>query len=426
MVSMPVESTYKPPVWTSLSLAQYAEIMGINPIQFMSGASNVLFPSTGCTDRWRQYPWQDPDKASREELAREIHQAEKDIAAELGYWPGLLWTEGERIAYPKYYKPSWTRAAGTTVTGRVKSIVPRFGKFIAQGVRSAELIGNANVVLSDEDGDGYKETATITQATSYTDPYEHRIFLAGESGKAEFEIRPVTTKVISGGTLTITLPVWLLFEPTKLAAFPGSDGFQNLDPFDAANIVDTVDVYRITADPSQGTQFTWSETGTLVDDIGPTTQMAALEPQISHRIVDAVTVTPATYDAGTGLFTQTQFSVGREPDYVELAYLSGDFVADSRSGEYKLQTDLARAIAWMATARLPRALCTQCETLQATEKRLRFDLAVSVDGSTSNVRFVSPDVLRCPFGTRQGEVYAWSVVRTRFKEGDVAPSVAVF
>jgi hypothetical protein len=421
-----VISTFKPPVVTALSLAEYANLMGINPIQFMSGLSNAVFPSTGCTDRWRQYPWQDEDKTSRDELAREIHQAEKDIAAQLGYWPGRLWTEGEFVVYPHYYKRAWTSASGTNVAGYYKSVSPKHGKFIDQGVRSVELVGTATVLPVDEDGDSYEETALLSIATSYTNPYELKVFYAGEGGAQEYEIRPVTEKSISGGTLEIRLPVWLLFKPELLAAMPGSDGYQELDPFDQNNLVETVDIYRVTVDRSQGNLFHWNGSSTLADDVVNTTQTIALEPKVEHRIVSAVTLTPATYNAGADSFAVAQFAVAREPDQIELAYLSGDFQADAKAGEYRVPDDLAQAIMSMATARLSRPLCSQCQNVQEKEKRLRFDMALSVVGDSSDVRFVRPDVLRCPFGTRVGEVTAWDIVRARTKEGDIAPQVAAF
>lgn len=420
---------YRPPVHTALSLAEYAEIIGINPIQFLSGNSSSYFPSTGCTDRWRQYAWQDEAKVSRDELAREIRQAEFDIAAELGYYPGHHWIEGEKKHYPRHYRKAWTTASGVDVRGYYKSVKLKYGKFIGAGVRDVDFVASASFTgssmqLLDEDGDGFNETLFITVATSHTDPYAHKVYFPGMSGDMLWEIKPATTKEIVGANIEIRMPVWLFFNPDILAAFPGSDGYQDLDPADPANLVSEVDIYYETVDPSEGNLFHWLESGQLQDDCGATTQTVCVE----GRLVDAghVTVTPAEYDVAESAFTVQPFTVAREPDYAEISYLSGDYEEDIRSGEKRVPSDLAKAIAWMATARLPRPLCTQCQNIKDKEKRLRTDLAFSADGTTGDVRFVTIDILRSPFGTRIGEVEAWMVVKARIKDGDIAPRVAVF
>ncbi len=423
--------TYKPPVVTALSLSEYAAIMGVNPIQFMSGSTLGLFPNTGCTDRWRQYPWQDEAKVSRDELAREILQAERDIASQLGYYPGLLWREGETINYPKYFKRGYTTVSGTNVAGYYKIVRPKYGKIVEPGTRQVEFIasavyGSINYSLVDEDGDGFNETALISVPTSYTSTYRHKVYFTGKDGKPEWEIRPATNKQISLGTLEIRIPVWLLFDPELLAAFPGEKGFQDLDPSVIANLVNTVDVYYETTDPSDGNLFHWNESAQLRDDIEHTTQLAALEAQVTHRVKDIVSVTPALYDAGTQKFTPTTFAVAREPDYVEISYLSGDFEQDERTGLWAVPSDLAQAITFITTARLSRPLCVQCQNVKDKERRLRTDLAISVDGETAEVRFVTRDILRNPFGTKLGEVEAWRIIKDRIEDGEIAVKAAAF
>lgn len=426
-----VSSVFTPPEVTALSLMEYAEIMGINPIQFMSGDSTGYFPSTGCTDRWRQYAWQDEAKTSRDELAREIRQAELDIASELGYMPGLTWYSSELVNYPKYYRRAWTTVSGTKVDGYYKSVKLRQGKLFAPGLRTATYVGtasfaSASMAYADDDGDGFNETIVITVPTTYTSIYDHKVYYSNMGGGEEWEIRPATKKLISSNTLEVRMPVWLLFKPELLAALPGDSGYTDIDPSVQANLVAAVDVYYETADPSQGNLAHWNESAQLIDDTDHTTQLVAIEGHVVHRTISDVTITPATYDAGTGAFTVVPFTVAREPDYIELAYCGGDYIEDSRRGMRIVPHDLAQAIAWMATARLPRPLCTQCQNVKDKEKRLRTELAYSVDGTSGDVRFVTIDVLRNPFGTKLGEVEAWKIVKNRIKEGDISPKVAVF
>lgn len=415
---------YQPPVVTALSLAEYGAIMGLNPIQFMSGSATGLFESTGCSDKWMQYSWQDEARTSRDELAKEIQQAELDIASELGYYPGQEWTENESQPYPKYFKHKYTTASGINLAGYYKSVQLARGKFISAGARSVDLIGQATYAegtleFLDEDGDSFAETAKITLATTESSIYNHKVFIADQDGLAEWEVRPVWSKELSGDNIIIRLPIWLLFVPEKLAAFPGSTGFSELDPSVLSNLVDSIDVYYETADPATECTLYWYET----DDPSPTTQAAHLQGKYPN--IGSVSVLPATYDAVTKAFTIVAFTEYREPDRVEANYLSGDYKQDPIRGMNVVPDDLAKAIVWMATARLNRPLCTACENIMAKEKHLRTDLSFQTRGEGNELHFVSPEVLTCPFGTRVGEVEAWRIVKARIKEGDVVADVAL-
>lgn len=413
---------FRPPVVTALSLAEYASIMGINPIQFMSGNSFGYFPSTGCTDRWMQYAWQDEAKVSRDELAREIQQAEKDIAAALGYYPGEKWITSDKIPYPRYHKRPWTGATGQSVRGYHKTIRLKNGMFVANGVRSATLVDTveigAGITFLDQDGDSLNETAVITCSTTHASVYKHRLFFEGHGGLPEYEIRPAIYKAIAGGVITIHIPVWQLFRPDLLGAFPGPDGFTDLDPSDTNNLVSEIDVYYIDSDPSVASYAHWNQGDVYFDTIGETSQTVHLSPL---EIVNGeVAVKPGVWDVTNLVFTGTNWSVYREPDYVKASYLSGDFIEDPISGEWRVPDDLAKAITWMATARLSRPLCILCQNVKDKEEKLMMDLSFTARGETGDVRFVTPRAIRNPFGTKVGELEAWGIIQARLNSGPVS------
>ena len=430
---MPVGSydglKYWPPVErTILPLSDYADIAGINPVQFMSGHSHDNFIGSGCTDRWLQYPWQGGERVSRFEISQEIARAERDIAAELGYWPAPVWNdEGEEKQFPQYHRREYVGTTGIRHDGRAKSIRLSRGKFIEGGQRTVEAVDEASVsggslVYSDEDSDGLYETATIQLSTSLTNTCEIKVFYAGYEGKPEYEIRPLRHIDISGGTLTIVLDAWLLFDPDKLAAFPGREEFDWLDPTTTSDFATSVDVYRVYNDPTTSATLLWERhpkfwSGNTYGDLD--SQTAALVPRDRHQ--GMVVPMPGTYSDGS--WASAEYVAKREPDRVIAYYRSGLQEEKDVNGCWVMPGDLARAVAAMATARIARPLCTKCENVRAWEEEMREDLIfVTTEDAT---RFVPGSVTECPFGTRRGELEAWRIVSNRLKEGRKRVSVAI-
>lgn len=412
---------------TLLPLDRYAEIMGINPIQFNGGYNSTLFSDTGSTDRWRQYPWQDENKASREEIAREIARAEKDIFSALGYWPAPRWKEDEYKRWPRYHRRERTALRGYRPSGESKSINLDGGKFIYGGKRATTKIGTASVVYSDPDGDSFNELATVSIATAITSACELRVFFKDKGAYNIWEVRPHIAKAVSGGTFTATFDAWLLFDPDlweqlRRAPATGADPL-DIDSETSGNYVTEVDVYRVYNDPEEQCTLIWEGTtaycsscsGTGCPQCQDVTQVACVS--VRNELDSLVLPVPATYSSGS--FTVTTYTTGYEPDRVKTSYRSGDYVLDS-SGCYEMPQDLAEAVTYMATARLSRPVCTDSEFLRIKEAELRADLTIINPDGLEVTRWVTKEVLTCPFGTRQGELDAWRIVKARHKVNDRA------
>jgi hypothetical protein len=423
-----------PQVYTLLPLPDYAAIMGINPIQFMSATAPTLFPSTGCTDKWRQYAWQDDEKVSREELAYEIARAERDLAKELRYWPGRVFTEDEEVPYPQFHRKGYVGLYGHDANHRMKSAKLRYGKFISGGKREVAPIGTATtgglgLAYEDNDGDGFEETARITVATSLTDACELKVYFNGKNGDKEWEIRPLKSKSISGGIFEATVDSWLLLDPELLFAFPGPNptGFLDIDAEDLASYVTDVDVYREYVDPAKQCALLWEGADTCLcggagcSVCGYEVQTACLTAR--NELLGMVSPVPGVYDAGTGNWTFANFAQGYEPRKMKVNYLSGDSEA-SYNGCYRMARDLALAITYMTTARLSRPLCTDCVTLRKREEELKEDLIFITPGGDAT-RFITREVLNCPFGTKYGELEAWRIIKDRIGIGDRNVDVAL-
>jgi hypothetical protein len=378
-------------------------------------------PATGCDDIWQKYEWQDNDKVSLWEVAEEIHTAEQEITNFIGFWPGHYWQENELIKYPHPFARDY-RGNGRDIQSRAKQLHLRYGKLIEPGERSLTLIdtattGGGSLVYSDEDGDGYKETATIQLTTTVTEPSEIKAFFTGTNGALEWEIRPVRSKTISGGVVTIVFDSWLLIDPDLYEALPTSAGVTAIDISTDVNFVSNVDVYReyidTTASPVRffwengyltGTTITCPSCGTIGCTVcGYGSQDGCLIARSHDR--SEVAAYPATYDADNSQWQVASWAACVEPDIARVSYLSGDQSQEYLQGRTHDPLSLfwAQAITWIATARLPRPLCS-CGIIQEKTNYLARDMANFTAGDTF---FLTPDAMNCPFGTRRGEVMAW-------------------
>ncbi|MHC4736652.1 MAG: hypothetical protein ACYTDW_19680 [Planctomycetota bacterium] len=234
---------------TLLSLAYYAQIMGINPVHFQGAAGDIVFPAGRCSDIWPRWSWQADDRVSHEELARVIYDAEQDIARELGHFPAPTWIAQEQHRFPRHHRPDVYRRDGLNVRAQRVSIRTRYAKLIQGGRRAVSLVGTAttaggSLAYTDEDSDGYAETATITLATALTDTCEIKVYFAGTSGDQAWEIRPARSKTLAGGNIVMVFPSWLFIDPDLQGAYPTTAGFSAIDVTTVTPLVTSVDVYR--------------------------------------------------------------------------------------------------------------------------------------------------------------------------------------
>jgi hypothetical protein len=397
---------------TLLSLDRFARILGINPVHFGGAVGSTIWPPVGrCSKVWPQHTWQDEtDVLSREEVAQAIADAEHDIKRVIGFAAAPTWESEEVHGYT--YPP---RGWNGTLAYPLRTL---WGKVIAGGSRAVTAIDEAvAVVYSDPDGDGYDELATITCATSLTSAREAKLFFAGTDAAPEWEIRPVRSKTISGGTLTVTADAWLFFDPDLWERYPPSGGVPNIDAEDAASYVTTVDVYREYNDTTAtSSTFFWQGTsgcltcgGSGCSVCGLTTQNGCLSVvDANHGVVQPY---PATYSADDAVWTWTTPSSCAWPTQVKLSYYAGLISQRYLKGQDNDPLDhyLAQAITWLAVARLDRPLC-DCGNANTVARELQRDLTAVTKGNDRYMRFENMDIYTNPFGTRAGEVKAYQRV----------------
>lgn len=415
----------QPLTYTLLSLPRYARLMGINPVHFQGATAIDIFPvaPNRNNDVWPRYSWQASDRVSHDDLAHAIANAERDIADLLGYWPAPMWIEQDVREFPRYYRRDLFRQGGLNVRGQRVGINARWGKIISPGQRAVTLIDTATVAggsldYTDEDADGFAETATVQLATTLTDPCEIKVYFSGTDGEQEWEIRPARSKAISEGIFTAVFDSWLFINPDAQSAFPTTAGFSAIDISTVVNYVVSVDVYReYTNTSATSATFYWEPTPTITSALCPscggtgcvactlTTQDGCLHV----RDANAGIVVPAPAAYSDGAWGASCFTVSRDPDYAKMWYYAG--ALDNRwlrgSTCDPLPLKFAEAIAWMATARLERPFCAGT-VATALSVKLQTDLAVT-QGDVSF--FVGPADLSNPFGTRRGEVQTWRRMR---------------
>lgn len=419
----------EPLPYTLLSLHRYASIMSLNPVHFAQAYDERYFPVfSTCPDVWYKYGWQKPDYVGRHDLAVAIKNAEEDIARIIGYWPAPMWIPAEEQPYPKFHRREYGRSPWLPdITGGFKSVKTDFGKVLATGRRAVALAdGDATVTYSDEDGDGFFETATVTVDISGSaaeaivgeswhtgdDACRFGVYYQESGGTLDRQIRPPRMVSLSGTILSFVFYSWQMIRPDLENVIPQLDGSPvPIDITEQTNLLDAVEVWLEYPDNSQpSVQFVWESGDAYCPHCGgagcvsckATVQPGCLQPIDPE--VGLVVPVPATYEDGN--WKQTSLCRQIEPRYVKLWYLSGALDRDYLMGTTcdPLDDYMAQTIAWLATARLHKGLCA-CGNLHAFMDDLRDDM--SIQSAQGNFVITDEEVLKNPFGTRRGEVLAW-------------------
>ena len=391
---------------TWLSLDRWAEIIGVSPLHFNGLDSSILKPAIVCGDAWQQYAWQHADQVSREDVGIAIRDAERKIAGEVGY--NLLpdWTVDERHRTVRPSDPLFY-SNGVNVRGQRKSIDANWGYLISGGIKGKTIIeAGAAVVRSDEDGDGYDETMTVTAPTTVTSLDEIRVFYPGENGSELWEVRPIKVSLLAN-VATITFKSWQLVDPTLQERINANA----IDAEAAGSYLTTVDVYRIFNDPQYQVEMLWEQPfcascgGTGCTECTEGSQNGCL--MVRDNRLGTVVYSPATWDAEDQSFDQSEYWTPRDPDRLRLWYYSGWQDTQLERPRNNLDPYWETAIAYYAASLLDRPTCG-CSNVTEFVKMWRKDKAlVNEDGSFQ----ITQSQMDNNFGSREGALYAFR--RTR-------------
>lgn len=356
---------------TLLPLDEFAKIAGIHPLHFNQVEVADLAPATICGFPLLQYSWQAADHLGREEIAQAIAQAEDTICKYLNYKVLPCWEVYEspavRSVVPEGNTPT------TPVYGN-PTVLLDWKKVIAAGIKGTTLIdADAAIVFSDTDADGYKETATITVATTVTDSEEIHIYYPSKSGADEWEIRPISVSIV-GGVATITCRRELLVKEVYLEGL----STRAVDGLVDANFLATVDVYRV-----------YNNTAT-------------------QGLVDTTASTITVKDSRLG---QVAYTFTSPYSKLTIYYRAGEIYKNS----YRTMSPIwARAVTYYTLALLDRPLCA-CKPLEVFAKHWKEDLAIVVGSPTGSSRYqFSNRRFDNPLGTTRAAAYVWDLIQ-RYK-----------
>lgn len=394
--------------YTALSLDRYARIMGINPMHFNTGGEvhltngGVLFPINNNVENiWPQFAWQNSDQVSIDDLAEIIREVEFEIEQVLGWNVIPRFTEKEEHIINREY-------------GRVE--INR-QKFISGGKRKVSLLCNATISYDDVDGDGYDEVGKINKAINAAydpttlDTENIKFYIAGKGGAINYEIRNAKTCSIVGSNIVAEFDTWLLIDPVVREVLPTNDNLGKfVDTTDSDTLVTSLDVYYETIDTTENhiELCSYNPNGTERLDYSGYLRKTETDGVLEYQ--------PATYDSTTQTWndvTCLNTSCGTNPPkIVNLYYQSGNSI--SKTFRYnvadKLDSNIAKAIAYMATARLPRVYYSNNNTTS-----IATDLMADWANRDDRKQMLDFKMLSNPFGTKGGEVKAWMTISKLLK-----------
>jgi hypothetical protein len=396
---------------TLIPLDRVAALVGIHPLHFNS----VVLPSTygtntECDDTWFQYDYQDTGKFSREALAVILHEAESKAEEYLGYPPLPRWIAEEEIQITQPFKPELFNSGYRNARGAAMSVKTRRGHVLSASVVGKILIEDeATVVYSDEDGDGYDETATVTVRTDVTEAEEIHVFFPGKSGSDVWEIRPVDVVLDTDtSTATIVFPKHLAVLPVRweAAAAPDNPSALLVDGDENTNFVSGVDVYRVYADTSQQAVLYFEPANCSAVGQG-TSQTAVIYVRDSRRGI--VTFYPATYDVDTEAWTTTFPCCSGSPQKLNLWYRAGLKNTDSDTPHLRMVPELEKLIVYYALSLADKTIC-MCNNINNLYEYQKEDLAQIRPESVVSSYQNTAEILNCPLGTTRAAVNLWRYI----------------
>lgn len=385
---------------TLLPLDRWSHLMGIDPLHFNQLQSNNFNNGESCGSTWYQHPWQGANRVSRDDIAIAIQTAEHMLADDVGYHLLPDWDVDEIIKTIPLRNPT-AYSSGYNVRGTHKSAFAHWGHIISGGIQTKAFIGNMRIAFTDEDGDGYKETVTGTIATIVTDPDEIRLYYAGKSGDDAWEIRPISVS-ISGGTATIVFKAWQIVVEDPQEIFNAAI----LDADLAASYESTVDVYQVHLYPYPQLSMLWENLDDCVSsdsscgECGHYAQDGCMT--VRDNRLGEFAYKAATWNTLTELFTGAECVIARDPDRVQISYLSGWRDMKQSRPSNVMDPYWERVVAYLAASLLDKQIC-DCNNAAEFVGYWRDDLARNNAERTFQM---APERIANKFGTTRGADFA--------------------
>jgi hypothetical protein len=297
-------------VETLLALDEYSRVMGIPGWLFNQVTHPNRETRSDCNCVWLQsgYSGDGNQIVGRDEVARALAQAERLAAGYLGYWPAPKYICDDVIQWPV---PRHSR------TNFLPKLFTSWGYVQEFGLEATDLIQqDVGVTYTDEDGDGYDDTATITVVSLYGTSVTEKCEVVVMFADTEYEIHNLEVSIDDDGNITITGPRWLFVDPDVWLT---ADSVR-LD--DDTSFVSEVDVYRRYTDTTTQASIIWDSTANCDEPpCAPHSVTACCS--IKDARIGEFTARPATYSDDDAAWLYTRWKYGFPPAKVSVSYLAG-------------------------------------------------------------------------------------------------------
>ncbi len=378
-----------------LSLQECTSLLQINPAHFCSATADpIAFGpcGPGCDDFWSERNWSG-SPLSRDSLARAILNAELDIERAVGT-PLTPKSKGRIFDAPDGKDP---------FLGYRYQVGPHLAGYYPY---RPEFLGSASVTFDDLDEDGLEEVAYIEfTAPAGFDPATLVLYTSGFFGRPGARIWPPTSVEVEDGRVRVTLNCWqvisrrwLLLPKMTIVDLTNSDTY--LEKID----------YGIMVQDRSLPQAVYIYDEPAVTCGNP--DCSACNERVAYGLLestgDTVVVWPAQYNVDTlaweRTLTRDECTCARLPRQVHITTYNSFCPPTPRD---ELCDPVRWAIALLAGARVQVGHC-ECDcTVSAWFRSLQKDQA-----NAYGQRYMTQDMLACPFGTREGEFMAYNAIKS--------------
>lgn len=375
---------------TLLPLTRFAQIVQYSPMLFNQVQVAGLQDHGACSSPMLQYTWQQAagGRAGRDEVAFAIAQAEEFIEQQLKFPPGPKWFAEDIVSLPQYGRHNRLGVNAINVRASHYHVVQG-------GFEDWTLIqASSPITYSDTNADGYAETATVTTATTVTNPAEIAVYYPGSDHDYAWEVRPVDVS-ITGGVATIRFARYQVVLPDLLEKLDANV----VDGMDNANFLGAVDVYRRFNNPSKMAVVEWPQG--YCESVGCTLHTHDACFTVRSAEAGVLALQPGTWDTVNSQWNKQCPCWYDYPTRARLWY---------RAGLLEMPLKLEQAISFLALSFLDRDFA--CEPMHNLQNYWKQDMALREGSPSSSTSFqLSRQLLDNPFGTTRAAVFAWRIVQ---------------
>lgn len=399
----------------ALSVQQWANLMGQPVLEFNFidiTACGFDADMNHCSEFWTHWAY-NAETFSHEQLAFFIQQAENKIENFLGYYVAPKWSYSEPHMFPNKSCVDLSQVKFRT----------NWKNVITGGVPKLTLLGNAEIVYSDEDGDGFSETATINYSDIDPDlPFEYpnrfKLFFVGYDADEHYEITDINSYTFDkeAGTLQIVVDSWVLINPLKYIP----KGFARKTAFNPCAddiFVEGVEVYFEEVDTCKpNAEIVWSGDNVPCTDGGCVETVMPACIRWIDKCEGTFNIQPVTVDEDGCIenYISSYCSIDNYPDSIRINYLSGCYDRQSYKKPqlvgYEPCQQLVMAIAILAITYFGIQTC-ECHCIEDQINFYNEDLATGGPGLMS-YRYPN-EMLFTIFGNaKRGSLEAYNILES--------------